>query len=125
MYLAFIGFKEIKDSFFEEHEMILKSGEPLLIWGAALLDDIDDEGKQRTPKMRATKIMSLAEAQIERTRLVDINLEIPKTNAEKNLKQDFLKYGIMKKYLHHLKKVNTLIIIKTQVFKTKWFYIDN
>ncbi len=73
---------------FEENEMVLKSGEPLLIWGAALLDDIDDEGKQRTPKMRATEVMSLADAQIERTRWVDIELDMPqRENADDTVQE--------------------------------------
>jgi len=73
---------------FEENEMVLKSGEPLLIWGAALLDDIDDEGKQRTPKMRATEVMSLSDAQIERTRWVDVELDLPKAaDAESTVQE--------------------------------------
>ena len=68
---------------FEENEMTLKSGEPIVIWGAALLDDIDDEGMQRTPKMRATQVMSLADAQIERTRWVDVELDLPKKQGSR------------------------------------------
>jgi DNA polymerase-3 subunit alpha len=62
---------------YEEAEMLLKSGEPLLIKGRALLDDIDDEGKQRTPKMRAEAVESLADAQIARTRILDVKVEVP------------------------------------------------
>ena len=67
----------------------MKSGEPLLIWGAALLDDIDDEGKQRTPKMRATEVMSLADAQIERTRWVDVELDLPQSVEAENIAQEW------------------------------------
>lgn len=74
---------------FEENEMVLKSGEPILIWGAALLDDIDDEGLQRTPKMRATEVMSLADAQIERTRWVDVELDVPQVPTEATASQEW------------------------------------
>jgi DNA polymerase-3 subunit alpha len=68
---------------YEEAEALLKSGEPLLLKGRALLDDIDDEGKQRTPKMRAESVESLAEAQIARTRVLDVLVEFPaKSQAE-------------------------------------------
>ena len=74
---------------FEENEMTLKSGEPLLIWGAALLDDIDDEGKQRTPKM-SNKNYVVGGGSIERTRLVDIDLEIPKNVEDETLNKNGL-----------------------------------
>ena len=38
---------------YEEAEEKLKSGEPILIKGRVLIDDIDDDGQQLTPKMRA------------------------------------------------------------------------
>ena len=98
---------------FEENEMTLKSGEPLLIWGAALLDDIDDEGKQRTPKMRATKIMSLAEAQIERTRLVDIDLEIPKNVEDETLKQEWALGRPVHQWTHEANSFELMAKIQT------------
>ncbi len=58
-----------------EVEAILRSGEPLLFSGRALIDDIDDEGRQVVPKMRLESVVSLAAAQIERTRFVDIQIE--------------------------------------------------
>ena len=63
---------------YEEAEAALKSGEPLIISGRALIDDVDDEGKQLTPKMRADKVQSLAEAQIQRTRYLDVTIEVPR-----------------------------------------------
>jgi DNA polymerase III subunit alpha len=60
---------------YAESESLLKSGEPLVIRGRALIDDINDEGQQLTPKMRAESVESLAEAQIARTRRLEIDLE--------------------------------------------------
>jgi DNA polymerase-3 subunit alpha len=57
---------------YEAAEALLKSGEPLLIRGRALIDDVDDDGKQLTPKMRADAVESLADAQIARTRYLDV-----------------------------------------------------
>ncbi len=57
---------------YEAAEALLKSGEPLLIRGKALIDDVDDDGKQLMPKMRAEAVESLAEAQIARTRYLDV-----------------------------------------------------
>jgi DNA polymerase-3 subunit alpha len=62
---------------FEEVEALLKSGEPLVVSGRALIDDMDDDGKQLTPKMRAERVQSLAEAQIQRTRWLDVTIELP------------------------------------------------
>lgn len=62
---------------YEEAEPILKSGEPVLIRGRALIDDINDEGQQLVPKMRAEEVKALAEAQIERTRWVEVHVEVP------------------------------------------------
>jgi DNA polymerase-3 subunit alpha len=62
---------------YEESEEIIKSGEPLLIKGRALIDDINDEGEQLTPKMRAEEVQSLVEAQIEATRWLDVLVEVP------------------------------------------------
>lgn len=63
---------------FEEGEAALKSGEPVLIEGRALLDDIDDEGVQRQPKMRGQLVRLLSEVQIERTHFVQVNFEAPR-----------------------------------------------
>jgi DNA polymerase-3 subunit alpha len=60
---------------YEAAESLLKSGEPLLVKGRAVLDDVDDEGKQMMPKMRVESVQSLAEAQMQRTRWLDITLE--------------------------------------------------
>jgi DNA polymerase-3 subunit alpha len=61
---------------FEVAEPLLKSGEPLLVKGRAVIDDVDDEGKQLMPKMRAESVQSLAEAQIQRTRWLDVTVEV-------------------------------------------------
>jgi DNA polymerase III subunit alpha len=62
---------------YETAEPLLKSGEPLVIKGRALIDDVDDEGKQLSPKMRAEEVVSLADAQIQRTRYLDITIPAP------------------------------------------------
>jgi DNA polymerase-3 subunit alpha len=62
---------------YEEAEAKLKSGEPILVRGRALIDDINDEGQQLTPKMRAESIELLAEEQIKRTRWLELHLDIP------------------------------------------------
>ena len=60
-----------------EAEAAVKSGEPLLLEGRALIDDIDDDGQQMMPKMRATQVTCLADEQMARTRRVDITIEVP------------------------------------------------
>ncbi len=62
---------------YEKAEPFFRSGEPLLVKGRVVLDDVDDEGKQMTPKMRVESVESLAEAQIRRTRFLDIAIEAP------------------------------------------------
>ncbi len=62
---------------YEECEPLVKSGEPILIRGRALIDDINDEGEQLTPKMRAEEVQSLSEAQIARTRFLHVAIEVP------------------------------------------------
>ena len=57
-------------------EPLLKQGVPLLIKGRALIDDVDDDGKQLTPKMRAESVELLSEAQIRRTRWLDVMLDV-------------------------------------------------
>ncbi|HEY1100739.1 MAG TPA: hypothetical protein VGF99_17500, partial [Myxococcota bacterium] len=60
---------------YEAGEVLLKAGEPVLIKGKVLIDDVDDDGKQLMPKMRAEAVESLAEAQIARTRWLDITVD--------------------------------------------------
>jgi DNA polymerase-3 subunit alpha len=67
---------------FEESEMALKSGEPLMIKGRVLIDDIDDDGQQLTPKMRAAEVGLLAEEQIKRTRWLEVHIEVPPDDEE-------------------------------------------
>jgi len=62
---------------YAEAEMAVKSGEPLLLEGRALIDDIDDDGQQMMPKMRAAQVTCLADEQMARTRRVDITVEVP------------------------------------------------
>jgi DNA polymerase III subunit alpha len=63
---------------YEAAEPLLKSGAPVLVKGRALIDDVDDEGKQLTPKMRAETVELLSEAQMRRTRFLDVVVEIPR-----------------------------------------------
>lgn len=62
---------------FGESEELIKSGEPLLVKGRALIDDIDDDGQQLMPKMRAESILSLAGEQMARTRSVVVGIDVP------------------------------------------------
>lgn len=61
---------------YAQFEELLKSNEPLLIEGRNLLDDIDDEGKQATPKMRMDSATSLRLAQIEHTKWIDVHVAL-------------------------------------------------
>ncbi|MCC7075260.1 MAG: DNA polymerase III subunit alpha [Deltaproteobacteria bacterium] len=64
---------------YEAAEALLKDGAPVLVKGRALIDDVDDEeGKQVTPKMRAESVELLSDAQIARTRFLDVVLEVPR-----------------------------------------------
>ena len=64
---------------YEAAEALLKDGAPVLVKGRALIDDVDDEeGKQMTPKMRAESVELLSDAQIARTRFLDVVLEVPR-----------------------------------------------
>lgn len=69
---------------YQEAEELLKSGEPLLFQGRALIDDIDDDGRQSVPRMRLEKVLSLSQAQIERTRLVRMRLSIQDASEHVN-----------------------------------------
>ncbi len=61
---------------YEEGEEVLRAGIPVVIHGNALIDDINEEGQQATPKMRARSVESLAEAQIRRTRMVSLDIVV-------------------------------------------------
>lgn len=62
---------------YQEAEGLLKSGEPLLFFGKVMHDDSDDENKgQSMPRMRLEKVISLSQAQIERTTLLRINIAL-------------------------------------------------
>ena len=63
---------------YEAAEALLKAGAPVLVKGRALIDDVDDEGKQLTPKMRAESVELLSAAQIARTRYLDVLVEVPR-----------------------------------------------
>lgn len=62
---------------YEQAEQALKSNQPILVRGRALLDDINDEGQQSTPKMRAENVELLQDVQIRRTRTLVIKVEVP------------------------------------------------
>ena len=66
---------------YEAAEPILKSGSPVLVKGRALIDDVDDDGKQLTPKMRAESVELLSAAQIRRTRYLDVVVEVAEGEA--------------------------------------------
>ena len=69
---------------YEVAEALLKQGEPVLVRGKVLIDDIDDDGKQLLPKMRAESVQSLAAAQMQRTRFLDVTIEVtPKDPTRK------------------------------------------
>ena len=57
-------------------ESVLKAGAPVLIKGRTLIDDVDDDGKQLVPKMRAESVELLSEAQIRRTRWLDVTVDV-------------------------------------------------
>lgn len=59
---------------YDQAEALLKTKEPLLISGRALIDDIDDEGRQQKPKMRLETVRLLSDAQIGRTTLVAVDM---------------------------------------------------
>lgn len=59
---------------YEQSESLLKTKEPLIITGRALIDDMDDEGQQQKPKMRLTEVRLLSDAQIGRSSYLNIDL---------------------------------------------------
>lgn len=61
---------------YDKSEELLKSGEPLVFRGRALIDDMDDEGEQTTPKMRLEEVSLLSEAQIDRARALALEVHI-------------------------------------------------
>ncbi len=67
---------------YEAAKHLLKSDEPLLFTGKALIDDIDDKGKQLVPKMRLKSVMSLSVVQIKRARLVRISISLSEVHEE-------------------------------------------
>ena len=70
---------------YEVAEAVLKEGEPVLIRGKVLIDDVDDDGKQLMPKMRAESVQSLAAAQIQRTRFLDVTIEVTAKDATRKV----------------------------------------
>ncbi|MBI1947772.1 MAG: DNA polymerase III subunit alpha [Deltaproteobacteria bacterium] len=66
---------------YESAEALLKDGAPVLVKGRALIDDVDDEGKQLTPKMRAESVELLSAAQMARTRYLDVLVEVPRAGG--------------------------------------------
>jgi DNA polymerase III subunit alpha len=72
-----------------ECEALLKAGEPLVVHGRALIDDINDEGQQLVPKMRAESIQSLAAAQMARTRILEVSIDVPSLVAALDVPEGF------------------------------------
>ena len=70
---------------FEVAEAMLDADEPLLIRGKVLIDDVDDDGKQLQPKMRAEAVESLAAAQIARTRYLDVTFNVGRKPGTRSL----------------------------------------
>jgi DNA polymerase-3 subunit alpha len=67
---------------YDAHEKLLKSKEPLIIFGRALLDEVEDE-KQQKAKMRMERASLLSDEQIARSSLVTIDLKNAELNSEK------------------------------------------
>lgn len=67
---------------YEEAERLLKSKEPLVISGRALVEEALEEGTQPKPKLRLKDVRLLAEAQLAKTSLVDIDLRQSKTDEK-------------------------------------------
>ena len=67
---------------YEQAENLLKTKEPLIFSGRALIDDVDDEGQQQKPKMRLSEVRLLSEAQISRCSYLDIDLR--KSEVDEN-----------------------------------------
>jgi DNA polymerase-3 subunit alpha len=67
---------------YEQAESLLKTKEPLIITGRALIDDMDDEGQQQKPKMRLTEVRLLADAQISRSAYLSIDLRDAKVDEK-------------------------------------------
>lgn len=65
---------------YEQAEALLKTREPLIVSGRALIDDIDDDGMQQKPKMRLSEVRLLADAQIARSSFVNIDLSAVKVD---------------------------------------------
>ncbi len=59
---------------YDEAEALLKTKEPLLITGRALIDDADEEGAVQKPKMRITNVRLLADAQIAKMSWLKVDL---------------------------------------------------
>lgn len=57
-----------------QSEALLKTKEPLIITGNALIDDYDEEGVSQKPKMRLKEVRFLADAQLARTNHVLVDL---------------------------------------------------
>ena len=74
---------------YEVAEPLLRAGQPLLLKGRALIDDVDDDGQQLTPKMRVEAVESLAEAQMKRTRWLDVRVEVPRSGTPPSLTTPF------------------------------------
>jgi DNA polymerase-3 subunit alpha len=59
---------------YEKAEPLLKTREPLIVSGRALIDDLDDDGIQQKAKMRLIEVRLLSEAQIARSSSITIDL---------------------------------------------------
>lgn len=79
---------------YEQAETLLKTKEPLLIRGRALIDDMDDEGQQQKSKMRMQEVGLLSDAQIGRSSYLCLDLRECKMHPD----QLFMMHKIMQKY---------------------------
>ncbi len=59
---------------YDEAEPLLKTKEPLIFSGRALIDDADEEGAVQKPKMRLTNARLLADVQIEKMSCLKIDM---------------------------------------------------
>jgi DNA polymerase-3 subunit alpha len=67
---------------YEQASALLRTREPLLIKGRALIDDADDEFSQPKPKMRLMEARLLADAHIDRTSRLHIDLTCVKVDKD-------------------------------------------
>ncbi len=69
-------------SAYDNAERLLKTKEPLLVTGRALIDDGDEDGAQPKPKLRLKEVRLLAEAQMARMPCLKLDLRHTKVDDQ-------------------------------------------